>query len=156
MGFLVKIHSTCYFLPTNNHIRGFSVLKAHFAGVREKLDIWAKSSLCAHLPPKNSPFPNPTADCFNSLASSQKCFSSKSKLALQVPSHLWVPKFKIHKEELSVLSPHLARKPWSPFSQSLRLLSCDLFLRIHRNHSGLVAWVSSCMSRQKTENKEMM
>lgn len=58
MGFLVKIHTTWCFLPTNDHIRGFSILKAHFTGVRETLDAWTKSSLFASTP-KELSLPKP-------------------------------------------------------------------------------------------------
>lgn len=155
MGFLIKIHSTWCFLPTYDHIRGFSVLKAHFTGVREKLDIWAKSSLFTSTPEELSlPKPLPQTALIH--------WPHPRKALAQSPNLLF--KFLVtfefqsskYTRKSSVLSPHLPRKPWSPFSQSLRLLSYDPFLRIYRNHSGLVTRVSLCMSKRKTENKEML
>lgn len=116
MGFLVKIHSTWSFLPTNDHIRGFSVLQAHFTGVREKLDIWAKSSLLASTPkelslPKPLPqtalihWPPPrTAQSPNLLFKFPATSEFQSSKYTRKSSLCWAPIFP---ESHAILSPRV-------------------------------------------------
>lgn len=157
MGFLVKIYSTWCFLPTNDHIRGFTVLKVHFTGVREKLDIWAKSSLFSStlkelslpkLLPQTAlihwPLPrNALAQSSNLLFKFPATVEFQSSKYTRKSSLCWAP---ISPESHALLSPRV-------LDFFLVVLSSE-FIGI--THSGLVTRVSLCMSKQKTENKGMM
>lgn len=149
MGFLIKIHSTWCFLPTYDHIRGFSVLKAHFTGVREKLDIWAKSSLFTSTPKELSlPKPLPQTALIH-WPHPRKALAQSPNLLFKFLATFEFQSSKYTRKS-SVLSPHLPRKPWSPFSQSLRLLVflSSEFIEITQALSH--EWVCVCLNgRQK-------
>lgn len=108
-------------LPTHEELhQRLKVLKSHFTGVREA---WHLSQVFpAHRrPQRNSSFPIPylSQTTLTHWPIPRNALAQGPNLLFKFPA----PKFKIRKEEQSVLNPHLPQNPSSHFSQNHRILS---------------------------------